>query len=561
MKKLFSILATLIFCTSVYSQQKESYRFWFIEPNKSVINTTLTRLISIDDVKNDTVFAYANSEQLNAFEKLGYKYTIIPKTPINTKSITMATSVAQMATWDKYPTYSTYRAMMKKFELDYPALCKLDSIGTTPSGHKIYVVKLSNNVSVDEPEVEAFYTSTMHGDETTGYVLMLRLIDSLLSSYSTSTRIAALLDNMAIYINPIANPDGTYLPNDNYIYDAVRTNSDGFDLNRNFPDPRLGFFTTIQPETQTMMDFAEARHFTLSANFHGGIEVVNYPWDSWDSSSKLHLDNNWYIHFARQYADSAQKYSPVGYFTGENNGITNGGDWYVVAGGRQDYMNWWQHCREVTIEVSNTKMVASEQLPNFWNYNKESLLCYLEAATQGFSGTIKNISNEPVKAKVFITGHDADSSYVYSSSSTGFYARPIEPGTWDVTYSAKGYFPQTKTITISDWNSKVTQNIILEADLSSVDQIDANNPFQFKVNPNPFDKNINISFKLGKPIPVNVTVYTIDGRLVKTITNKVGNEGLNTINNTDLNNVSDGSYIIVLRVENKSYSQIIQHIR
>jgi len=563
MKKLLSILAFISFCINTYGQQKESYHFWFIEANKTVINTTLTRAISIDNVSNDTVFAYANSDQMIAFEKLGYKYTIIPKKAINTKSFTMATTVAQMATWDKYPTFSVYRDLLKKFEQDYPALCKLDSVGTTPGGHNIYVVKLSKNATLNEPEVEAFYTSSMHGDETTGFISMLRLIDSLLTGYSTSTRIANLLDNMAIYINPSSNPDGTYRPDNNNVYNARRANNAGFDLNRNYPDPRLGFFTTIQPETQIMMDFASSRHFTISANFHDGVELVNYPWDAWTSSQKLHPDNNWYVHYSRQYADSAQKNSPVGYFTDEVNGITNGGDWYVVAGGRQDYMNWWQHCREITIELSSNvnDPTPSEDFPKYWNYNKESFLGYLESGLQGFKGVITNTNGQPVKAKVFITGHDADSSYVYSSSSTGFYARPIEPGTWNVTYSAYGYFPQTKSITISDWTSRVTQDIVLEVDPSSVKPIDGENPFQFKANPNPFSSNINISFNLARPTPINVTVYTIDGRLVKTIANKLGNEGLNTINSDDLYGVNDGSFIVVLRVDNKSYSQIIQHIR
>lgn len=563
MKKLFSIFAFISFCINTYGQKNESYHFWFIEPNKTVINTNLTRVISIDNVKGDTVFAFANSEQMIAFKKLGYKYTIIPERTINSKSLTMATTVAEMANWDKYPTYSAYRGLMKKFELNYPSLCKLDSIGTTPGGHKIYVVKLSKNVNIEEPEVEAFYTSSMHGDETTGFISMLRLIDSLLTGYSTSTRIANLFDNMAIYINPSANPDGTYRPDNNNVYNARRTNNDGFDLNRNFPDPRLGFFTTIQPETQIMMDFASSRHFTISANFHDGVELVNYPWDSWTSSQKLHPDNNWYIHYSRQYADSAQKYGFTGYFNDEINGITNGGDWYVIAGGRQDYMIWWHHCREVTIELSGNvnDPTPSEDFPRYWNYNKESFLGYLESGMQGFYGTIKNSIGEPVKAKVFITGHDADSSHVYSSYSTGFYARPIEPGTWNVTYSAKGYFSQTKSIKIEDWNSKVKQDVTLEAEPTSVSSIDADNPFQFKVSPNPFNNNINISFNLVQPVPIIISVYTIDGRLVKTIANKLGNKGLNAINYADLNAINDGSYIIVLRVDNKSYSQIIQHIR
>lgn len=562
MKKLSIIISLILFCFSAQSQQN-FYHFKFIEPNRTIVNTTITNLISIDKVSGDTIYAYASEDEMNLFEKLGYKYTIIPQMEFNAKSIVMASTVADMANWDKYPTYSAYRALMKKFELDYPSLCKLDSIGTTINGHKLYVVKLSKNVTLEEPEAEVFYTSTIHGDETTGFILMLRLIDYMLKNYATDTRIASMLDNMAIYINPDANPDGTYKGGDNSISGAIRYNANFIDLNRNFSDPRLGNHpdgNTWQPETQAMMSFATLRYFTLSANFHGGSELVNYPWDAWTSATKIHSDNNWFIHVSRQYADSAHLNSPLGYLVEENNGITNGGDWYVISGGRQDYMNWWQHCREVTIELSDVKLLATEQLNNLWNYNKAGLITYLESATKGFNGTITNTLGNPVKAKVYISGHDADSSHVYSSATTGFYARPIEPGTWQVTYSANGYISQTKTITVSDWSSCVNQNIILEVDLSAV-PVEKDNTYQLSVWPNPFSNDFNISFKLDKPSSINLSLYTLDGRLITLLAQGLYPAGLNTIYSAAFAEIVDGSYVVVLRIGSKSYSQIIQHIR
>ncbi|MCK7536337.1 MAG: hypothetical protein MZV63_37830 [Marinilabiliales bacterium] len=85
-----------------------------------------------------------------------------------------------------------------------------------------------------EPEV--FYTSTIHGDETAGFILMLRLADYLLKNYNTDSRVKDLVDNLEIWINPLANPDGTYRSG-NYIISPVRFNANGYDLNRNFPDP------------------------------------------------------------------------------------------------------------------------------------------------------------------------------------------------------------------------------------------------------------------------------------------------------------------------------------
>jgi len=562
MKKIILCALLTLFFYSGKSQQS-IYHFRFTEPDKKVINTILTNIISIDRLKNDTVYAYANEKEMVQFEKLGYKFTILPNSDLSTKTviITMATSVSQMSTWDKYPTYEVYRAMMKKFEQDYPSLCKLDSVGTTPNGHKIYVVKLSNNVSVEEPEVEVFYTSSMHGDEITGFVLMLRLIDYFLSNYGIDSRTTSMMNNMAIYINPDANPDGTYHGGNSTVASAIRYNSNYDDINRSFPDPRTGVPTTIIPEVQIMMDFAKSRHFTLSANFHGGAELVNYPWDTWKSSSKTHADNNWYIHFSRQFADSAQANGPLNYLTEENNGITNGGDWYVITGGRQDYMNWWHHCREVTIEISNTKTPSSDTLPKFWTYNRGALLSYLESARQGFYGVVKNTLGDPVKAKVFITSHDRDSSYVYSSQTTGFYSRPIEPGTWEVTYSAFGYYSQTKTITVTDWNSLVNQDITLEVDPHAGIPTNKIKDNKILTNPNPFSEYANIEFELENPSLIELYVYSIDGRKVKTLAGGNCPSGLNSFRWIPNSNQGCGSYIVVLKVNGKTYSQIIQYNR
>lgn len=62
----------------------------------------------------------------------------------------------------------------------------------------------------------------MHGDEVTGYVLMLHLIDYLLQNYNTNNRIHKIVDSLEIHINPLANPDGTYASSNNTVSGATR---------------------------------------------------------------------------------------------------------------------------------------------------------------------------------------------------------------------------------------------------------------------------------------------------------------------------------------------------
>jgi len=157
------------------------------------------------------------------------------------------------------------------------------------------------------------------------------------------------------------------------------------------------------------MDFADAHHFNMAANFHGGAEVVNYPWDTWYTR---HADTDWWELVSRQFADTAHVYSPNGYLTDLDNGVSNGYDWYSISGGRQDYMNYFHHCREVTLEVSNVKLPPASQLPAFWEYLHRSCLNYMEQVLYGFRGTITDASNgNPIFAEVFVNNHDEENDF------------------------------------------------------------------------------------------------------------------------------------------------------
>jgi hypothetical protein len=108
-------------------------------------------------------------------------------------------------------------------------------------------------------------------------------------------------------------------------------------------------------------------------------------------------------------------------------------------------MNYWHHCREVTLEISDVKILPVSELIPFWNYNYHSFLNYIKQSRYGFCGIISDtVTDTPIAARILINGHDKDNSEVYSRSSTGFFTRPIDEGNYAVTFSAPGYF--TKTI-------------------------------------------------------------------------------------------------------------------
>lgn len=462
MKKLLLLAVFSIVYVFGFGQKPVEYIIEMGFENRTEIEK-ITKLVSISNVQDATIVAYASPFQLLRLDKLGYDYKILPKPDHTGKVINMATTVEQMASWDRYPTYGVYLEMMQNFATDYPNICRLDTIGFSVDGRLLLAVKISDNVNVDEAEPEVFYTATMHGDETTGFVLHLRLIDYLLSNYGSDEEVDSMVDNIAIWINPAANPDGTYNGGDNTVNGSTRSNANGIDLNRNFPDPKGGDHpdgNSWQIETIAMMNFAEAHSFVLSQNTHGGIEVVNYPWDTW---SRRHPDDAWWIRVSRDYADLAQANSPSGYMTARNNGITNGYDWYPVEGGRQDYMNYVHHCREFVLEISNTKLLSTDLLPAHWTYNKQSLLNYIKEAMYGINGVVTNTNNEPLAAEIHILDHDADNSHVVTDPDSGDYYRPIEAGTYTVQVSAYGYLSQTFENIVAVDGQATELNVVLSS--------------------------------------------------------------------------------------------------
>ena len=445
---LFLLISTSIIRSQIagpdyFKENIEIYFSFKIQSND--ILEILINIISIDNIKGKEVYAYANENEYNEFLSFNIEHKVLTK-PGELFIPEMSDGIEEITEWDTYPTYEGYVSLMNQFSANYPSICQIINVGNSVQGRSILIAKISDNVSIREDEPQFLFTSTIHGDETTGYVLMLRLIDSLLTSYGSNTRITNLINNAEIWINPNANPDGTYHGGNNTVYGATRYNANGYDLNRNFPDPVNGVHPNQQPETSVFRALAEDNNFVLCANFHGGTEVVNYPFDTWTNGYPdyvSHADEDWYEFISHLYADTCQAYSPSNYMNGYDDGITNGGTWYVIHGGRQDYMNWFMKSREVTIEISDTKLLPTNLLPAHWEYNKRSFLNYIESILFGVRGIVTDTAGTPLNAFVQILNHDTLNSGIRTDSLNGNYHRMLAEGTYTFVFSSPNHFPDT----------------------------------------------------------------------------------------------------------------------
>jgi len=511
----------------------------------------ITAFLSIDDFRNDTVIAYANDPGFRQFLALNLPFEVLSPPSLRTE-IFNPDRYGLVNWWDKYPAYNEYVALMEGFAADYPDNCRLTEFGTSLNGRKLLAMKISDNPGVRENEPVVFYSSTMHGDETIGYVLMLRLIDYLLVNYDTDLAVKRLVDKLEIWINPLANPDGTYFLSDASVEGATRLNGNQVDLNRNFPDIRYANWesTMRQPETTALMNLLKDIQPALSANFHEGAEVVNYPWDTW---SRLHADDLWYRKISRAYADTAQFYGQPGYMTYLDNGITNGYAWYSLYGGRQDYTTCILHGREVTIELSNDKMPSESSLNDYWNYNKKSLLQYIGQALTGVAGDVlDSVTAQPVVAKIMIENHDIDSSFVFSEASLGSFYRLTDAGNYIFLITAPGYVAKRLQVCVTE--GELTPLVVKLAPVIIVNHTTGIESLPLPVfYPNPFLNRLFIY--IGDPgYDMVLEFIDLSGRKVKHMKQLVPAAGIQEIEVTGL---ESGVYVVNLLYRNQSLKQVV----
>lgn len=495
-----------------------------------------SRNMSVSSVKGRRMEIVISPLTLEWFISQKTAYEIL-RVPEARSFLTSSATGQQAAEWESYPTYPQYDSMMHSFPVLYPGLCIVDTIGTSIRGRLVLALKISTDLLSAENRPRVFFTSTIHGDETGGFILMLRLADYLLRNYDSDERVGNILDNLEIWINPLSNPDGTYRPGDT-ILSPVRFNANGYDLNRNFPDPATPH-TVRQKETADMVSFLRKQKFVLSANFHSGAEVVNYPWDS---RRQRHADDSWFYSVGRKYADTVHRYSPAYYMRDFNNGVTNGYDWYSINGGRQDFVTRELQGREVTVELHDRYITPESQLNLLWQYNYRSLLAFAENALYGIHGSVSDSeTGKPVAARVFIKGYDRDSSHVYSDTLTGSFVRMLDPGIYNLSFRANGYAEKEIKSVLVEEGTRTGLSVVMVRFVSPADTADSGGLTVF---PNPSTDLISVILPPRQYGRINVMILNASGLKMADYFTE-GHEGIPL--SIDVSGLKDGVYILQLR--------------
>lgn len=384
----------------------------------------------IDHFDGGEARAYVHQAHWQSFLSTGIPHRVIEMQPnAGTKQL------------GSYPSYAEIGEILATAESDYPEIVRRISLGKSVQGRELWAVLISDQPDVEEDEPEFAYISTMHGDETVGTVLCLNFLEVLLDGYGVDPEITSRVDNTAIWLVPLMNPDGYEM--------GTRFNANSVDLNRTFPEFPDHFEGTImtegapdlsgsEPEVAHVARWSADNQFVLMANYHSGALVVNYPYDEIpgvpSGEEAIAPDDALLQELSSAYANENPPMLASNFFPG---GITNGSAWYSVSGGMQDWHYRFLGAIDLTLEVSNIKSPSSRTLSSLWEDNRESMFAYLDWAHRGVRGVVTDrVTGEPLLASVLVNDNPQP---VFTDPEVGDFHRVLVPGAYAVRVSAPGY--------------------------------------------------------------------------------------------------------------------------
>lgn len=219
---------------------------------------------------------------------------------------TGTTTIAGFGTWE----FRSLQADLLTLAQEHPQIVQVVSLGKSHEGREIWAIKLSDDVSLEDPtEPEALFIGGQHAREWIGVEVPFLIAQYLAHHYETDERVKRLIDNLEIWIVPMVNPDGhEYTRSDpcptapQQLCRLWRKNRRdlgngvfGVDLNRNWGfqwDSRAGGSRNphsityrgpepfSEPEIRAIRDLVldPAKRFKAFIDYHSYSQLVGWPW-------------------------------------------------------------------------------------------------------------------------------------------------------------------------------------------------------------------------------------------------------------------------------------------
>ncbi len=347
---------------------------------------------------------------------------------------------------------------------DYPSIVSVKTLGYSVSGRAIRCIIISDNPDSFENEPCVRLTGGIHGNEPVGVELVLRYAQYLTENYAADSTVKGLVDSRYIVIVPVLNPDG-------YV-SGTRYNANYVDLNRNFdsdyyvPGGIYGSAAFSEPESRAIRDMISDRVIHSSITFHSGEVIVNLPFDyGRGSMGVLPGENDFVKYMGKAYSMAGT--SP--YIFKENpdlydsayveDGVINGGDWYVITGSLQDWSYLEYGCLDITVEVALSDPEDEAGLAEVFSYNRDGITAYIEHSGYGVYGRVTDSGGNPVSGvEVYVSGGDL----ITKTDLQGYYFKILDGGDYTLNFVKTGYTSVSETVTVTTGGS-IERNVTMNS--------------------------------------------------------------------------------------------------
>jgi hypothetical protein len=436
----------------------------------------------------------------------------------------------------RYHNYDEVHTEILALAAAYPSIVKVDTLGVTATDSlDVWLVKLSDNVEVDEDEPVVFYNGVHHAEEVMGLEVIMWMLDELTSAYGVDDTMTQWIDDYEILFIPIVNPEGHSIVtaeidsiwrknktdnNDNGVFDLL---DDGVDPNYNYDynwaeggsdNPQSEYYrgpsAGSEVEVQIVCDLTAQHKPLFSLNYHSPRsslgDLVYYPW-YWPLQG-FSPDHYTIFPIVSELCARTLTEEDVSYTAQYG---------YADAGKCRNWQYGVVGTIGLTMEIlSQLCQPGGHRVDGICERVANGSYYLLErAAGPGLTGHVTDAGGRgPIVAEVEILENTSEHFTPRTTDPEyGRYWRPLAAGTYTVEFSAFGYDTQTFTDVVVDSTGWTVLDCALESWVG-VPEDELNGPRITGVSPNPFSGSATVSFVAPGARLAGVEIYSAAGRLV-----------------------------------------------
>jgi hypothetical protein len=369
---------------------------------------------------------------------------------------------------DKYHTYAEAYSELQALASSHPSICRIDSIGfSNRDSIKIFAIKISDNVSVDEDEPAVFFCGGVHADEILGPEVAIGFAKNIVQKYdSGDTAAVNYVNNIEIFVVPFSNPEGHIWVEQGHLvwrknksdndHNGIFDFHDGVDGNRNFDfgwsiDTGLAATTPeslmyrgptpfSESENRSLADLGWKYRPLVALDYHsptyGLTEKAYYPW-YWYANVGGHgmaPDEALMADICRQYCSRIINDAGDSCYEARR-GLVNKGDFKTYYYGNFGSVAFSVEISDTTIQdTSLVDGIVARHLPGEYYLLQRTL-------GPGITGVIRDsLTLAPLEAEVQVLERiNADINPRLSRPDFGRYRRVLSTGTYTLRFIKSGY--------------------------------------------------------------------------------------------------------------------------